>query len=104
MSSLKSITVLLAEDHSIVREGLRALLLSALGIEVVGEAVNGRQAVELTRKLKPLVVVMDIGMPLLNGLEATRQILKIAPAIRRIICFDCRHKTRDFSACLNLFC
>jgi len=82
---MKTITVLLAEDHLIVREGLRALLKSEADIEVVGEADNGREAVEITRTLRPDVIVMDIAMPLLNGLEATRQILRAAPATRIII-------------------
>jgi len=74
--SMERITVLLAEDHVVVREGLRALVETEGDIEVVGEATNGREAVRLTKKLRPSVVVMDIAMPLLNGLEATRQILK----------------------------
>jgi DNA-binding NarL/FixJ family response regulator len=73
---MKRITVLLAEDHMVVREGFRKLLAAEDDIEVVGEAQNGRQAVALARKLRPAVVVMDIAMPLLNGLEATRQIRK----------------------------
>jgi len=76
MKSAKHITVLLAEDHQIVREGLRKLLESEHDIKVVGEATSGRQAVALAKKLLPAVVVMDIAMPLLNGLEATRQILQ----------------------------
>jgi len=82
---MKRITVLLAEDHMIVREGLRALLGAESDIEVVGEAQTGRQAVQLTKRLRPDVVVMDIAMPLLNGLEATRRILKAAPATRVLI-------------------
>jgi DNA-binding NarL/FixJ family response regulator len=73
--SMSRITVLLVDDHLIVREGLRALLGLESDIEIVGEAGDGRQALELTRILKPDVVVMDIAMPLLNGMEATRQIL-----------------------------
>jgi len=76
---MKRITVLLAEDHQIVREGFRSLLQHEGDIEVVAEAANGRQAVQLTRKLRPDVVVMDIAMPLLNGLEAARQIRKDFP-------------------------
>lgn len=79
---MKKITVLLAEDHLIVREGLRALLNLEEDIEIVGEADNGRQAVELTLKLSPEVVVMDIAMPFLNGMEATRQILHAKPATK----------------------
>jgi DNA-binding NarL/FixJ family response regulator len=79
---MKRITVLLAEDHTIVRQGLQALLEAESDIEVVGEAQTGRQAVQLTKRLRPAVVVMDIAMPLLNGLEAARQILKAVPATR----------------------
>lgn len=85
MNSTKLITVLLAEDHMIVREGLRKLLQAESDIEVVGEAENGREAVELTLKLSPAVVVMDIAMPGLNGLEATRQILKSTPHTKVLI-------------------
>jgi DNA-binding NarL/FixJ family response regulator len=85
MNSSNPITVLLAEDHMIVREGLRSILEAEGDIEVVGQAQDGRQAVKLTEKLLPAVVVMDIAMPRLNGLEATRQILKIAPATRILI-------------------
>jgi len=79
------ITVLLAEDHTIVREGLRTLLEAEGDIQVVGEAETGRQAVELARRLRPAVVVMDIAMPVLNGLEATRQILKFVPGARVLV-------------------
>lgn len=82
---MKRITVLLAEDHAIVREGLRTLLELGENFEVVGEASNGRQAVEMARKLRPTVVVMDIAMPLLNGFEATRQILLAAPDTKVLV-------------------
>jgi DNA-binding NarL/FixJ family response regulator len=82
---MNRITVLLAEDHRVVREGFRSLLEHEGDIEVVGEAATGREAVQLTRKLKPAVVVMDIAMPLLNGLEATRQIRKDFPVTKVLI-------------------
>ena len=79
---MKRITVLLAEDHTIVREGFRKMLELEDDLEVVGEAQDGRQAVALVKKLRPAVVLMDIAMPLLNGLEATRQVLKDVPATK----------------------
>jgi DNA-binding NarL/FixJ family response regulator len=82
---MKLIKTLLADDHTIVREGLRALLLADSGIQVVGEARNGHEAVDLAAALHPDVVVMDIAMPVLNGLEATRQILAAAPDTKVII-------------------
>src|SRR5205809_849926 len=82
---MKQITVLLAEDHQIVREGFRSLLEHEADLKIIGEAETGRQAVQLTRKLRPAVVVMDIAMPSLNGLEATRQIRKLVPATKVLI-------------------
>jgi two-component system response regulator NreC len=73
------IRVLLAEDHTLVRKGLRALLYDVGHIMVVGEAENGREAVKKTSLLRPDIVIMDISMPLLNGLEATRQIKQEMP-------------------------
>jgi DNA-binding NarL/FixJ family response regulator len=82
---MKRITVLLAEDHTIVREGFRKMLELEKDLQVVGEAQDGRQAVALVKKLRPDVVLMDIAMPLLNGLEATRQVLKAVPAAKVLI-------------------
>ncbi len=79
------IKLLLAEDHRVVREGLRSLLQLHAEIDIVGEATNGRQAVEKVVKLRPAVVLMDIAMPVLNGFEATRQILKALPGTRILI-------------------
>ena len=82
---MKRITVLLAEDHMVVREGFRKMLELEHDLEVVGEAQDGRQAVALVKKLRPAVVLMDIAMPQLNGLEATRQILKTVPGTKIVI-------------------
>ncbi len=82
---MKRITVLLADDHMIVREGFRKMLSLEEDLEVVGEAQDGRQAVAMAVKLHPDVVLMDIAMPMLNGLEATRQILKTATRSKVII-------------------
>jgi two-component system response regulator NreC len=84
-ASMNKIRVLLADDHTILREGIRALLSAQPDIEVVGEAANGREAVAKAHDLKPDVVLMDIAMPLLNGLEATRQIKKEHPRINVLV-------------------
>ena len=79
---MKKITVLLADDHTVVREGFREMLEMEADFEVVNEAKDGRQAVAMVKRLRPAVVVMDIAMPLLNGLEAVRQILKNVPGTK----------------------
>src|SRR5436190_20654322 len=70
----QKIRVMLADDHAVLRSGLRALLNQEPDLEVVGEAGNGREAVELVQRLRPDVVVMDISMPIMTGLEATERI------------------------------
>jgi DNA-binding NarL/FixJ family response regulator len=85
MTSHKQITVLLAEDHSVVRQGLCSLLNADGHFKMVGEAKTGREAVEKAKFLRPDVILMDIAMPVLNGLEATRQILTANPAAKVII-------------------
>ena len=82
---MKRITVLLADDHMVVREGFRKMLELESDLQIVGEASDGRQAVALAKKLLPAVVLMDIAMPLLNGLEATRQMLQALPATKVLI-------------------
>ena len=82
---MRKIAILLVDDHTVVRQGLRALLSAEEDIEVVGEAENGRVAVMLAKKTNPDVVVMDVAMPLLNGLEATRQILKMLPTAKILV-------------------
>jgi DNA-binding NarL/FixJ family response regulator len=76
----KKITVLLVDDHSLVRRGFRSMLEDESDLEVVGEASNGEEAIKLARQLHPEVVVMDCALPGMNGLDATRQILEDAPA------------------------
>ena len=71
------ITIVIADDHTILRQGLVKLLEGESGLKVVGEAENGREAIEEVEALKPHVVLMDIAMPMLNGIEAMRQILKL---------------------------
>ena len=82
---VQRITVLLAEDHAIVRQAFRKILEDEADLKVVGEAKDGVQAVALAGKLHPAVVLMDVSMPRLNGLEATRQILQADPAAKVIM-------------------
>jgi len=79
------VRILIADDHEVVRHGIRALLETHDGWVVAGEAVTGREAVEETRRLQPDLVIMDITMPEMNGLEATRQILKEVPGVEVLV-------------------
>jgi DNA-binding NarL/FixJ family response regulator len=78
-------TILLVDDHNIVRQGLRALLLAEQDFTIVAEAQTGREAVQLATRLRPEIVIMDLAMPLLNGWEATRQIIKAIPNAKVIV-------------------
>jgi DNA-binding NarL/FixJ family response regulator len=82
---MNKIAVFISDDHTIFREGLRLLLEAAEDIEVVGEASNGHQAVREAARLQPHVVLMDLAMPLLNGIEATRRITAETPAIKVLV-------------------
>ena len=82
---MSALRILIADDHEVVRQGLRALLRTESGWEICAEAATGREAVEAAKKFTPQVVVMDISMPELNGLEATRQILKACPPTEVLI-------------------
>lgn len=79
-----SIKILIADDHKVVREGLRTLIEKQPGMEVIAEAENGRKALKLIKKLSPDIALMDIAMPDLNGIEATRQIVAEAPSTKVI--------------------
>lgn len=82
---MPNISVLLVDDHNIVRQGLKALLTTETDITILAEGQTGREAVTLASKLRPDVVVMDLAMPLLNGWEATRQILKAVPSAKVVV-------------------
>ena len=82
---MKRTTIVLADDHRIVRQGLRALLASEADFEVVGEADDGREALELVKRLTPDVLVLDLMMPGLNGLEVARQLPRQSPGVRVVV-------------------
>src|SRR5262245_29034633 len=82
---MKPTRVLLVDDHEVVRKGLRALIDSRPEFEIVGEAVNGRDAIEKTTRLRPDVVILDLSMPEMSGLEATRQIVKTVPQTQVLV-------------------
>src|SRR6266498_1525840 len=82
MVQSKNTRILLADDHSVVRHGFRMILSAHADLEVIGEASNGKEAVERAQQLQPDVVVMDVSMPELNGIEATRRIAEASPRTR----------------------
>lgn len=79
-----SVKIVLADDHELMREGLRSLVENQFGMQVIGEAGDGDGVVQLARELKPDVIIMDVGMPGLDGIDATKQIMAESPAIRII--------------------
>jgi DNA-binding NarL/FixJ family response regulator len=91
---MKTIRIVLADNHPIVRAGIRAQLERMPNVEVVGEANDGREAVDMVKQLKPALVFMDITMPVLNGLEATERISKSQPEVRVIILS--RHENEEY--------
>lgn len=97
----KPLTVLLADDHTIVRQGIAKILDSEPGLKVIGEASNGREVVQMVEELSPDVVLMDIAMPQLSGIEATRQIKKIRPRTK-IIILSMHSNERFISEALHL--
>ncbi len=82
---MDSLRVLIADDHPLFRKGIRTLLRATPGIEVIGEATTGQEVIELANALQPDVILMDLQMPGINGIEATRQILHSSPHIRILV-------------------
>lgn len=82
---MKKIRVLIADDHTLVRDGIRSLLALAADIEIVGEAADGREAIEKIRQLMPDIVLMDLAMPIMGGLEAARRVRKEFPATKVLV-------------------
>lgn len=91
-----AVRILIADDHQIVRNGLRALIESRQGYDVIGEADNGREAIRLAKSLDPDIVIIDVTMPELNGIDATRRLLSHAPDLK-VICLS-MHSDRNFVA------
>ena len=86
---MKKIKVLIADDHTLVRDGIRSLLALVADVEVVGEATNGREALDKVKRLGPDVVLMDLAMPVMSGLEATRRIHREAPGTKVLALMQC---------------
>jgi DNA-binding NarL/FixJ family response regulator len=90
---MRKVTVLICDDHTIVRQGLRAVLEAREGIDVIGEAEDGYQAVQESKRLRPNVALVDLGMPRLNGVEATRQITTDVPSTKVLVLSSyCDHR------------
>jgi len=97
---MKTITVLLADDHTVVREGLRRLLETAEGIEIVAEAENGHEAVQRAAKFLPDIVLLDLAMPQLDGIEAARLICKKVP-VAKVLILSAYNESREVQAALE---
>src|SRR2546423_10252976 len=82
---MDSLHILIADDHPLFRKGMRTLLAATAGTEVIGEATTGQEGIELAATLQPDVILMDLQMPGVNGIEATRQILHTSPTIRILV-------------------